>query len=116
MLLFHLLLTPFSVLFLQLAHLLELVHSCIVLQLLSVPFVLVTLVIGLDELERLSVGVTCATCTHKRVVVSVKFGLEDLILSNGFVALVVNCLIASRCFLQFVLQVDGLFLNLVLLE
>lgn len=116
MLLDHLLLAPLCVLFLQLAHLFELVDSSIVLQLFSVPFVLVALVVGLDELERLAVGVTRATCTHKRIVVRVELGLEDLILGNGLVALVVDCLIASRGFLQFVLQVDGLLLNLVLFQ
>ena len=116
MLLNHLLLPPLCVLFLQFAHLLELVDSCIVLQLFSVPFVLVALVIGLDELERLAVGVTRSTCTHKRIVVRVELGLQDLILSNGLVALVVDRLIASRGFLQSVLQVDGLLLNLVLFQ
>ena len=102
MLLDHLLLAPLCVLFLQLAHLFELVDSSIVLQPFSVPFVLFALIVSLEELERLAVGVTR--------------GYEDLILGNGLVALVVDCLIASRGFLQFVLQVDGLLLNLVLFQ
>ena len=77
---------------------------------------LVSLIIGLDELERLTVGFTWATCTHKRIVVGVELGLEDLILSNGFIALAVDRLIADSGLLQFVLQVDGLLLNVVLFQ
>ena len=116
MLLYHLLLAPLCVLFLQLAHLFELVDSSIVLQLFSVPLVLVALVVGLDKLERLAVSVARATCAHKGIVVGVELGLEDLVLGYGLVALVVDCLIASRGFLQFVLQVDSLLLNLVLFQ
>ena len=102
MLLDHLLLAPLRVLFLRLAHLFELVDSSIVLQPFSVPVVLFALIVSLEELERLAVGVTR--------------GYEDLILGNGLVALGVDCLTASRGFLQFVLQVDGLLLNLVLFQ
>ena len=68
---------------------------------------LVSLVISLDEFDRLTVGIAsyCSATadTHKGIVLRIEFRLEDLILSNGLITLAINRLISSRGLLQFLI-------------